>query len=45
MTYEEFMDVYDILLEKGFVKWVKPMWNMNVYEMVKEINEDYNRNK
>ena len=39
MTYEEFMTVYDKLLEKEFVKRNKPMWDMDIYTMINEINE------
>ena len=41
MTYEEFKKVYNILIEKEFVNENKPMWDMDIYDMVKEINTEY----
>ena len=41
MTYEEFMTVYDKLLEKEFVKCNKPMWDNDIYTMLNEINKEY----
>lgn len=40
MTYEEFRKVYAKLLYKGFVSQAKPIWDMDIYEMVDEINKE-----
>ena len=41
MTYEEFKTVYDKLIEKEFVKMNKPMWDMDIYSIINEINKNY----
>ena len=41
MTYEEFKAVYYKLEEKGFIKPIKPMWDMDIYTMLNEINKEY----
>lgn len=41
MTYEEFKAVYDKLIKNEFVKMNKPMWDMDIYTMVNEINKNY----
>lgn len=41
MTYEEFKAVYDKLIKNGFVKMNKPMWDMDIYTMLNEINKNY----
>ena len=41
MTYEEFKAVYDKLIKNEFVKMNKPMWDMDVYTMLNEINKEY----
>ena len=45
MTYEEFKTVYDKLIKKEFVKMNKPMWDMDIYTMVNEINKNYESEK
>lgn len=37
--YEKFMAIYNKLIEKEYVKALKPLWDYDVYEIIKEINE------
>jgi hypothetical protein len=45
MTYEEFKTVYDKLIKNEFVKMNKPIWDMDIYTMVNEINKNYESEK
>lgn len=35
--YEKFMKIYDILIEKGYVIKNKPLWDIDVYDILKEL--------
>ena len=41
MTYEELTTVIQILLDKGYVKREKPIWDMDLYQILNEVNKEY----
>ena len=39
IDYETFKAVYNIMEEKKYIKPIKVMWDTDIYEMIKELNE------
>jgi hypothetical protein len=41
MKYEELNKAIDLLVEGGFVKKIKPIWDNDIYEIMNKINKGY----
>ena len=39
MTYEELTTTIEILKEKEFIKQEKPIWDMDLYQILNEVNK------
>ena len=39
MKYEELTTVIQILLDKGYIKQEKPIWDMDLYQILNEVNK------
>lgn len=41
MTYEDLKHTIDLLTEKGYMEQVKPLWDMDMYEILNQVNKNY----